>query len=139
MNTEESKRLADYILSVICTLKTNSIAVQHIGKYRMDVGYYKTDEDEYYSDLKIFNTENEGLKLVFGDDQKKNILENGVDKDDYFNVSLTKDLLLNYEDISRVLIEFSQIREVCQIVITYYIYKLVIEGKLDGHTTILTE
>lgn len=139
MSTEESKRLADYILSVINTLKTESIAIQQIGEYKMDVGYYETDEDEYYSELRIFNTEKDGIKFGFGTAQKEKILSEGVDKDDYFNISLSRDLLLNYEDLSRVLVEFSKIQYVYHILITNYIYNLVIQGKLDGHTTILAE
>ena len=139
MTTEESKRLADYILSVINTLKTERISIQQVGDYKMDVGYYETDEDEYYSELKIFNTEKDGIKFGFGAAQKAKILSEGVDKDDYFNISLSRDLLLNYEDLSRVLAEFSKIEDVYHIIITNYIYNLVIQGKLDEHTTILTE
>ncbi len=135
MTKEETQRILKYILSVFKTLSTSIIAKQILlSTNNVDVGYRNVFD--YTSTIKIYFDNENGTGFHFSPELKKDLLEKGFDKDDYFNLSLSYNLIFNYEDLLFLLTEFCKIPYNVTVTIPVFILELIKNGKLDEHTTI---
>ncbi len=135
MNKLETHRVLKYLLSVFNTLSTSMIAEQILlNTNNYPVGYRNEIDDT--SVIKIYFDYENGTAFNFSSDLKKDLLEKGFDKDDYFNLSLSYNLVFNYEDLLFLLTEFCKIPYTVNVTIPVFILELVKNGKLDEHTTI---
>jgi len=138
MTEEESSRLRNYILSVIDILSTDNIVEQVIDNNIITVGYIDSDDDESTSSLEIFNSLNDGLHLSFDHALKVQLTNDGLDKDDYFNLSLEYDLILSFEDLKMVLNGFCNNEKFFNIRIPYSVFCYIKQGKIDEPTNVFT-
>jgi len=138
MTEEESSRLRNYILSVIDILSTDNIVEQVIDNNIITVGYIDSDDDESTSSLEIFNSLNDGLYISFDHALKVQLTNDGLDKDDYFNLSLEYDLILSFEDLKMVLNGFCNNKKFLNILIPYSVFYYIKQGKIDEPTNVFT-
>lgn len=136
MTPENSTKIANYIIRVIDLLE------EHIEVYTSDlntrycVAYHENDEDEIASTIVMYSSETEGIKLSFSQFTKNRFKNSGFEKDDYFNCSVETDLILDYDNLKRVLERFCSTDSLIVVRMKYEIIQDIIKGELDEHSPI---
>lgn len=136
MTHENSTKIADYIIRVIDLLKDNLEVYSSNSENRYCVAYHESDEDEIESKMLIYSSELEGIKLAFSQFSKNRYKSLGFEKDDYFNCSVENDLILDYDNLKRVLDHFCNTDDVIVIRMKYKIIESIVKGELDEHSPV---
>lgn len=120
-------KIADYVIEVLQSLIYESEVYDTIVDLneKYCVGYCE-DEDEKESVLIIYNTLTDGIRLTFSDEFLKFTNIFGLEKDDYFNASLTNDFYFCYDELKRVVQKFYDIRRFVRVRIPYELYQQII-------------
>lgn len=140
MTPENSKKIADYIIRVIDLIKdcaeVYQVQLDNGYENRYCVAYHETNDDEPCSKLLMYSSEDDGIKLVFSQLTKKQYLSLGFEKDEYFNCSLKNDLVLDYENLKRVLDRFCSTEGIIIIRMKYSIIEGILKGEIDEHSPV---
>lgn len=137
MTPEDSTKIANYIIRVIDLLEEHvEVYTSSDDNNRYCVAYHENDEDEVESKMFIYGSEEEGIKLTFSQYSKNKYKTIGFDKDEYFNLSVQNNLVLDYDNLKRVLDRFSVTDSVIVVRMKYKIIQSIIKGELDEHSPI---
>lgn len=136
MNYENSTKIANYIIRVIDLLEEYDEVYSSVPYSRYCVAFHDNDEDEIESRIMMYSSETEGIKLSFSQFSKNRYKNSGFEKDDYFNCAVENDLILDYDNLKRVLDRFCSTDSVIAIRMKYEIIQGIVTGEIDEHSPI---